>query len=102
MCSIVTVQSSRNRSVGTQVATARSGVSLERGGRSLVLRVLVVEDDAPIASLISEALAHHGFEVIAVGDGAAALAALDAARPDAIVLDLMLPAIHGWAFIEQY
>jgi DNA-binding response OmpR family regulator len=67
-----------------------------------VPRVLVVEDDAPIASIIADELAHTGFDVVMASNGGDALAELDRSRPDAIVLDLMLPVVDGWAFIEQY
>jgi DNA-binding response OmpR family regulator len=64
--------------------------------------VLLVEDDLPIATLMSDALTHNGYIVDAVSNGAEALDSLNAYRPDAIVLDLMLPEVHGWAFIERY
>jgi DNA-binding response OmpR family regulator len=67
-----------------------------------VPRVLVVEDDASIAALIADELACAGLDVVLAGNGADAMAELDNSRPDAIVLDLMLPVVHGWAFIEQY
>jgi DNA-binding response OmpR family regulator len=67
-----------------------------------VPRVLVVEDDASIAALIADELACAGFDVVLAANGADAMAELDNSRPDAIVLDLMLPVVHGWAFIEQY
>ena len=65
-------------------------------------RVLVVEDDVPIASIVIEELEHAGFDVVGASNGAEALAELDRRIPDAIVLDLMMPVFHGWAFIEQY
>src|SRR5438874_1338561 len=61
------------------------------GGVRVVPRVLIVEDDAPIASMIADELAQMGFDVVTANNGGAALAELDTARPDAIVLDLMLP-----------
>jgi DNA-binding response OmpR family regulator len=67
-----------------------------------VPRVLVVEDDAPILSMIVDELTHLGFEVDTATNGAEALEQVVVQRPDAIVLDLMLPVLHGWAFVEQY
>jgi DNA-binding response OmpR family regulator len=64
--------------------------------------VLVVEDDLQIATVIAEELRQWGHGVDVVSNRAEALAALAASRPDAIVLDLMLPVVHGWAFIERY
>jgi CheY-like chemotaxis protein len=59
-------------------------------------RVLVVEDDAGIRQVLREALAMEGYDVREAPDGAAALAALAAWRPDVIVLDLMMPVMDGW------
>jgi DNA-binding response OmpR family regulator len=65
-------------------------------------RILLVEDDLPIAGLLTDALSERGFLVDAVSNGAEALESLSAYRPDAIVLDLMMPTMHGWDFIEHY
>jgi two-component system phosphate regulon response regulator PhoB len=58
---------------------------------SLKPRVLIVEDQPDIAELIFINLRHGGFEASVVADGAAARRALDAALPDIILLDWMLP-----------
>src|SRR5438105_6766725 len=58
-------------------------------------RVLVVDDDATVADVMSRYLEREGFAVETVADG---LRALDAARerpPDLVVLDLMLPSLDG-------
>ena len=65
-------------------------------------RVLVVEDDAWIAWMIADDLADRGYEVSTARDGAEALRCLKITRPDAIVLDLMLPGMNGWDFVERY
>jgi CheY-like chemotaxis protein len=67
-----------------------------------VVRVLVVEDDAWRAWMIADDLAERGYAVSTARDGAEALRRLAAARPDAIVLDLMLPKMHAWDFVERY
>jgi len=64
--------------------------------------VLVVEDDQVIRQVIGEVLDERGFRVTAVGNGAEALEALDHERPSAVVLDLLMPVMHGWAFMESY
>jgi DNA-binding response OmpR family regulator len=64
-------------------------------------RILVVEDDAVIASAISAYLRAAGYEVDAVDDGLKALSRIRYASPDAIVLDLMLPGADGWQVIES-
>jgi twitching motility two-component system response regulator PilH len=64
--------------------------------------VLVVEDDPWIAWMVADELADRGCEVSMAGDGAEALHQIEESRPDVIVLDLMLPRMHGWDFVEQY
>jgi signal transduction histidine kinase len=57
--------------------------------------ILVVEDDAHIAVLISLLLEEAGYKVTAVGTGMAALAQLDAGLLDLVILDWMLPDVQG-------
>ena len=57
--------------------------------------VLVVEDDAAIADLVSRYLRRDGYGVHLVTDGEAALAAVRRLRPVAVVLDVGLPKVDG-------
>jgi DNA-binding response OmpR family regulator len=59
-------------------------------------RILVVEDEAKIAQIVSAYLRRDGYQVSQAGDGRKALELARAERPDLIVLDLMLPEISGW------
>jgi two-component system alkaline phosphatase synthesis response regulator PhoP len=61
-----------------------------------VPRLLVVEDNADIADLIRRYLERAGHEVEAVASGADALPRARAARPDVVILDVMLPGMDGW------
>lgn len=62
-------------------------------------RILVVDDDADIRGTVAEALEEEGFAVAKAENGAAALKMLLAgARPDIILLDMMMPEMDGWAF----
>lgn len=58
-------------------------------------RVLVVDDDPDLCSLLAEYLCANGFVVQTVNDGVAMRAALKELLPDAIVMDLMLPGEDG-------
>ena len=58
---------------------------------SLKLRVLIVEDQPDIAELLLIHLRHAGFEATVAANGPAAQRALDAALPDLVLLDWMLP-----------
>jgi len=58
-------------------------------------RILVVEDDPDIASLIERNLTHVGYSVQTVGTGKAALDMVKRERPDLVTLDIYLPDIDG-------
>ena len=64
-------------------------------------RILIVEDDDVIASGMLRHLAAAGFDAVTVPNGETGLARLRFERPDVCVLDLMLPGLDGWRFIEQ-
>ena len=61
-------------------------------------RVLVVDDDFEFRNAIAEALGHLGWEVRGSATGGEALGLLRSWPPDVILLDLVLPAMDGWAF----
>ena len=65
------------------------------------VRVLVVDDEAPLAELLSMALRYEGWDVRSAGDGAAAVRAARDFRPDAVVLDVMLPDMDGLAVLGR-
>ncbi|MEU8124537.1 response regulator transcription factor [Spirillospora sp. NPDC049024] len=59
-------------------------------------RVLVVDDEANIRDLIEVALRFHGFTTATAGTGEEALRAVREARPDLVLLDVMLPDLDGF------
>jgi two-component system OmpR family response regulator len=59
------------------------------------ISILVVDDEAVLAEMVSMALRYEGWEVTTAPDGASAVSAARGARPDAVVLDLMLPDMSG-------
>lgn len=67
-------------------------------------RVLIVEDDASIRETMEEALACDGYEVSLARNGLEGLDALHGAcnfpKPDLVLLDLMMPDINGWEFLN--
>ncbi len=65
------------------------------------LNLLLVEDDAVSAAALAEELRGFDHVVTIVGDGRAALAAVDSQSFDAVVLDRMLPRIDGIAVLER-
>jgi CheY-like chemotaxis protein len=64
--------------------------------------VLVVEDDESIRNVITDVLEDRGFRVVGAANGAEALDRLAVGRPDVMVLDLLMPVMHGWDFMETY
>jgi two-component system OmpR family response regulator len=63
--------------------------------------VLVVDDDAEIRALLGEYLERNGFRVSLATDGREMRRALDASRPDIVVLDVMLPREDGLALCRD-
>ncbi len=63
--------------------------------------LLVVDDDRDIRTLVAQFLTKHGYRVTAVRDGAEMMKALDGARIDLIVLDLMLPGEDGLSLCRR-
>jgi PAS domain S-box-containing protein len=64
-------------------------------------RLLVVEDDLETRDRVCRSLREQNWEVYAAGDGFEALRLLREHRPDLILLDLMLPVMHGFEVIEE-
>ena len=58
-------------------------------------RILVVDDDAALAEMLGIVLRGEGFEPVFCGDGSTAVDAFRAAKPDVVLLDLMLPGMDG-------
>jgi CheY-like chemotaxis protein len=65
------------------------------------LEVLVVEDDSPIRTMLVDLLHDAGYRVVEAADGSEAIRHLRERRPDLIVLDLMMPRMSGWQFLER-
>ncbi len=65
------------------------------------VRVLVVDDEPTLAELVTIALRYEGWEVRSAGDGLAAVRAAREFRPDAVVLDVMLPDFDGTEVLRR-
>lgn len=59
------------------------------------IRILVVDDEVVLAEMMAMALRYEGWDITTAGDGSTALAAARDTRPDAVVLDVMLPDMSG-------
>jgi DNA-binding response OmpR family regulator len=64
-------------------------------------RVLVIDDEAPIRLLCRVNLEAEGMEVLEAPDGRAGLNLARQEKPDAVLLDVMMPGLDGWSVAEQ-
>jgi CheY-like chemotaxis protein len=64
-------------------------------------RVLVVDDDPDVRERTREMISREGFQVIEARDGREALARLETEPPDVILLDLLMPEMDGFAFLDE-
>jgi two-component system response regulator MprA len=63
--------------------------------------VLVVDDDAPVRRMLERTLAAEGYAVRVAADGGAALAEVEQAAPDLLVLDVAMPGLDGLAVCRR-
>jgi CheY-like chemotaxis protein len=65
-------------------------------------RVLVVEDDDAVRSMLQMLLDDEGYEVLTATNGRDALDLVTLQRPDLILLDMKMPGMDGWEFARRY
>lgn len=63
--------------------------------------ILIADDDEDILALVKAVLERSGHEVMAVGNGAEALASVRARRPDLAVLDITMPHVDGLEVLRR-
>ncbi|AXE55063.1 putative transcriptional regulatory protein TcrX [Aurantimicrobium sp. MWH-Uga1] len=81
-------------------STAAAPMRLTRADGSPI-RVLVVDDEASLTDLLQMALRYEGWEIKTAADGSSAIATARDFRPDAVVLDIMLPDIDGLQVLQR-
>ena len=59
------------------------------------MHILVVDDDQAVRDSLKRSLEYNGYEVSGAEDGVQALARLAATRPDAVIMDVMMPRLDG-------
>ncbi len=64
-------------------------------------RILVVEDDLDLRTILRLQLMSTGFEVIETNNGAEGFAAIKEDIPDCVILDLMMPVMDGFGFLKR-
>jgi DNA-binding response OmpR family regulator len=65
------------------------------------MKVLVIDDEAPIRLLCRVNLEAEGIEVVEASDGRGGLEAARSTSPDVILLDVMMPGLDGWQVAEE-
>ena len=65
------------------------------------IKIMVVDDDVNICELLRLYLEKEGYDTIVATDGVAALEAFDVAKPDLILLDVMMPRLDGWQVCRE-
>ena len=88
---------------------ARGGPEQARGGAEAPLRrpdgsavrVLVVDDEPSLAELLASVLRYEGWDIQTAGDGKSAVRVAREFRPDAVILDVMLPDISGLEVLSR-
>jgi CheY-like chemotaxis protein len=63
--------------------------------------LLIVEDDSITREGLAVLLRHEGYQVVLAANGSEALASLRCLRPDLILLDMLMPVLDGWHFLER-
>ncbi len=65
------------------------------------IKIMVVDDDPNICELLRLYLEKENYDTVVASDGAAALEAFDTAKPDLILLDVMMPRLDGWQVCRE-
>ncbi len=63
--------------------------------------VLVIDDDNELRGVLQEALSDAGFEVLTAENGSVGLTVALESKPNLILLDLVMPVMDGWEFLER-
>ena len=64
-------------------------------------KILLVEDEAALRKTLGAVLKQEGYEMVLAADGEAGLRLAKAKKPDLILLDLILPKLHGFDVLTQ-
>ncbi|MGD8623516.1 MAG: response regulator [Anaerolineae bacterium] len=64
-------------------------------------KVLIVDDDQDVRTLLELALSHAGFQVFSAPNGSSALLQLRVVQPDLVILDVLMPDPDGWRTLQR-
>src|SRR6516164_5889512 len=94
--------------IESDMSMEQPGVAAHTGTQATIqradgtpIRVLVVDDEPSLAELLASVLRYEGWEIRTAGDGSSAVRAAREFRPDAVVLDIMLPDFDGLEVLRR-
>ena len=94
--------------IESDMSMEQPGVAAHTGTQATIqradgtpIRVLVVDDEPSLAELLASVLRYEGWEIQTAGDGSSAVRAAREFRPDAVVLDVMLPDFDGLEVLRR-
>lgn len=64
-------------------------------------KILVIDDDPSVRSLVADSLEIEGYEVCTAEDGFSGLRAIESQRPDCVLLDVMMPGLDGHQVLQR-
>ncbi len=64
-------------------------------------KILIIDDDIPIGNMLEETLSKEGYQIFRAYSGTEALFVFSKSKPDLVLLDLMLPGLHGEDVLPQ-
>lgn len=64
-------------------------------------KIMVVDDNEEVISLVKTALEREGYEVVGVTNGQECLEKVEDEKPDLILMDVMMPSIDGWEVCKR-
>jgi two-component system, OmpR family, response regulator len=84
-----------------QPAAGAAGTRISEHPDGTPIRVLVVDDEPSLAELLASVLRYEGWDIAVAGDGASAVQTAREFKPDAVVLDVMLPDFSGLEVLRR-
>jgi DNA-binding response OmpR family regulator len=70
-------------------------------GTKTTSRILVVDDEPQVVWMLQFSLEAEGYQTLSARDGRAALNEVREHHPSVVLLDIMMPVMDGWAFLEE-
>jgi two-component system response regulator MprA len=73
----------------------------KQGGAKMQAKIVIVDDDEKITSMLRRSLAFEGYVVSIAHDGIGGLRLISEQKPDVIIVDVMMPQLDGWEVLRR-